>query len=72
MGFRLEKLINTILISKVLFQLMITEIHNLEAIILVLVPSSLRLHVMSCVFFHGIMSGDFDRSEVSERLLKKV
>ncbi|KAL2556816.1 hypothetical protein Fot_01555 [Forsythia ovata] len=71
---RLEKLMNTISNLKSAVQLMITEIPNMETIILVLGPSPLRpLHVYELCFLHGrIVLGDFGRSKVAEGLSRKA
>ncbi|CAA3006184.1 Hypothetical predicted protein [Olea europaea subsp. europaea] len=71
---RLEKLMNTISNLKTAVQVMITEVPNLETIILVLGPSPLRpLHVYELCFLQGrIVSGDFGRSKVTEGLSRKA
>lgn len=71
---RVEKLMNTISNLKSAVQLMITEVPNLETVILVLGPSPLRpLHVYELCFLQGrIVSGDFGRTKVAEGLSRKA
>lgn len=71
---RLEKLMSTIANFRTALQLLITEMPQVDRLILVLGPSPLRpLHLYELCFSHGrIVSADFSRTKIADAVCRKV